>query len=331
MSLTYRPTRSTDLESCLAIAGDREAYKAVEVEAVLSFWDSLLESKVAPSRVVEDRARPFGRQILGFGLSVFVTEEFKQELKASPWPHVGRQAFLRWRNGRRTILTREEIARGNSEGGLNLFVMACGMAPRPPGDGDGDGEASLRVRSRMLEACIECHGGYVIKEFMQEMFGPEERASALGMGLKLVRDFPGASAGAARGDAVPSALMGLQRESCAFPNPFWGFFYPPRPRFQFTGVEKDVLEAALCHGTDEEISKSLDISIWTIKKRWQKVYEKVERAIPNLLQPAQGEESAPVDSFSGQRRRYLLDYLRQSPEEIRPTVEASRARSLGRR
>src|SRR5437868_10649783 len=90
MSLTYRPTRAADLRSCLAILSDRHAYQASEESAVLAFWESLLERKVAPSWVVEDRALPAAKRILGFGLAVFVTDELNQEIKTTSGPHIGR-------------------------------------------------------------------------------------------------------------------------------------------------------------------------------------------------------------------------------------------------
>jgi hypothetical protein len=324
MSLTYRPTKPADLRSCFELASDRGAYgSAAEQGALLGFWEHLLESKVGLSRVVEDRTLSAGKRILGFVLSVFVTDEFRDEIKAAFGPHVGRQVYRRRRSGRPAFLSRREIALRNSHGGLNLLVISHGTAPTSAPDGD------LRVRARMFEAFIECHGGYVIQELVQEVFGPEERAGALALGWKLVRDLaaPRPAPEATSAGEPGSALIGLHRDACRFPNPLWGMFYSPQPRFQFSDVEKDVLEAALCNGTDEEISRNLDISIWTIKKRWQKVYAKVDRVIPDLLQPSIGAEATALDSRGGQRRRHLLDYLRQLPHELRPTVQAGRARS----
>jgi len=328
MSITYRPTRPADLETCFSMASDRVAYGAAEERAVGAFWRSLLESRAALSCVVEDHTRPPGKQILGFATSVFVTDEVKEEVKERLFPHIGRQIYLQSRTLRRMFLRREEIARRNSAGDLNLLVLSHGTAPGLPD------EVNLRVRARAFEAFLESHRGYAIKEILQETFGRHEVTGAQGLGFQLVR---GGRAGVgpspgAHPDA--SALMSMRREDCGFPSPMWGFFHPPRPLFQFSDVEKDVLEAALCSGTDEEISRSLEISIWTIKKRWQKVYEKVERVSPSLLQPAQADdEMAAVASITNQRRRHLLDYLRQSPEEIRPTIVAARGRgrSIGGR
>jgi hypothetical protein len=88
-------------------------------------------------------------------------------------------------------------------------------------------------------------------------------------------------------------------------------------------LEKDVLEFALHSDTEEEVAGALDISIWTVKKRWQRIYEKVEGLIPTFFSTAESGNNGDEKSSSGQRRRHLLDYLRQHPEEIRPNVESS--------
>ena len=60
MSLTYRPTTRADLESCFRIVSDRGAYGPSDRETALAFWEQLLQSKAALSRVVEDRSLAAG-------------------------------------------------------------------------------------------------------------------------------------------------------------------------------------------------------------------------------------------------------------------------------
>jgi hypothetical protein len=328
MSFTYRPTKLLDLKRCLALSGNRGAYDSVAEEDVVAFWGSLLSSRAALSRVVETQTAASGRQVIGFGLSVFVTDEFMAEITTTLPPNVGWQMFLRWRLGQRMFLTREEFAqKNNPQDGLNLMVLAYGTAVAELRTEDEN-----RVRSRMFEAFIECHAGYCVKVFHQEMFSLEDKVGGAGLGLKVVRDF-GDAVYVAAGPSLPAtALMGLHRDSFGFPGQnamLWPFFHPPAPRCQFTNLEKDVLDAALHSDTDEEIAGALNISIWTVKKRWQRIYEKSERVFPDLLQsdPDGGPGS---EGLSGQRRRHLLDYLRQHLEEIRPTAEERRA-TPGRR
>ena len=91
----------------------------------------------------------------------------------------------------------------------------------------------------------------------------------------------------------------------------------PRPRFGFSLGEQGVLEKALLGATDEDIAKALELSVWAIKKRWQTLYEKVEKIDPLLLETA-GDGRDEKGEATRVRRRLLLDYLRNHLEELRP-------------
>jgi hypothetical protein len=76
--------------------------------------------------------------------------------------------------------------------------------------------------------------------------------------------------------------------------------------------------------TCEELAKSLSISPWTVKKRWHAIYDRVADVDRKLLPPpiAYGPHAT---SRGPERRRRLLNYLRQHLEEVRP-YEAPRQR-----
>jgi hypothetical protein len=69
--------------------------------------------------------------------------------------------------------------------------------------------------------------------------------------------------------------------------------------------------------TCEELAKSLSISPWTVKKCWHAIYERVTDIDGELL-PPQIACGAHVSSRGAERRRHLLNYLRQHLEELRP-------------
>lgn len=66
------------------------------------------------------------------------------------------------------------------------------------------------------------------------------------------------------------------------------------------------------------------MSPWTVKKRWHEIYDRVAEVEPELLPPAIAE-GPRAHSRGAERRRRLLNYLRQHPVELRP----SPARLLG--
>ncbi len=69
--------------------------------------------------------------------------------------------------------------------------------------------------------------------------------------------------------------------------------------------------------TSDELAASLFVSPWTVKKRWHAIYERVADVDHELLLPPVAN-SPDVTSRGAERRRHLLHYLRQHPEELRP-------------
>jgi hypothetical protein len=69
--------------------------------------------------------------------------------------------------------------------------------------------------------------------------------------------------------------------------------------------------------TCEKLAASLSVSPWTVKKRWHAIYDRVTDVDRELLPPSIAYV-ADASSRGSERRRHLLNYLRQHPEEIRP-------------
>jgi hypothetical protein len=64
-----------------------------------------------------------------------------------------------------------------------------------------------------------------------------------------------------------------------------------------------------------------------VKKRWHAIYERVEEVDRELLPPWNGNGSRP-GARGAERRRQLLGYLRQHPEELRPSLHRAAAGKL---
>ena len=89
------------------------------------------------------------------------------------------------------------------------------------------------------------------------------------------------------------------------------------PRFYFSRSERVLLQHALMGETCEQLAASLSISPWTVKKRWHAIYDRVTDVDPELLPPSIAY-GAHASSRGAERRRHLLNYLRQHLEELRP-------------
>src|SRR4029434_3747884 len=88
-----------------------------------------------------------------------------------------------------------------------------------------------------------------------------------------------------------------------------------------------LLQRALMGETCENLAKSLSISRWTVKKRWHAIYDRVLDVDKELLPPPVAYGSR-ASSRGAERRRHLLNYLRQHLEELRPYESPQRLRGV---
>ncbi|HET9868890.1 MAG TPA: hypothetical protein VFR02_00115 [bacterium] len=317
MAFTRRFLVEPDLESCLSLLREGFAFKAPQRPRLTALWRELLEGGHCITVAVDDRRRPAGGRLVGFGMSVFVTDAFARLLLAGE-PFLSR-AFLReWEAGRRPYLLKKEVAAANAGDGLNLMVLHYGWREKEMLPEELD-----RVRLMQTEAFIQQHAGFKVKEYLHEVFGPQLRDFVLSAGSVLRHDYAeprwkAALKGLGPGDRpyltgfrpeevlarAGTAASLLQAKAAA-------------PRFTLSPGEQDMLAKALQGETDPHLARSLGLSPWTIKKRWQSVYLKVDKADPDLLGGPKAAGRKHTDA-QPQRRRYLLEYLRHHPEELRP-------------
>jgi hypothetical protein len=75
-----------------------------------------------------------------------------------------------------------------------------------------------------------------------------------------------------------------------------------------------MLDEAAHGGTDEELADQLGISLSAVKKAWGSIYHRAADCVPELrFNVAEG------GSRGKEKKQRLLAYLREHPEELRPT------------
>ncbi len=225
----------------------------------------------------------------------------------------------KWKKGERAFLTPEEIPNSNAGAGLNLAILHYGLD-----DSRFSPEDSFRARHMLQQLAISYHAGYQIKELLNQYYGKEWKKIFDNSGFTLRRDyreFTGTSYLPARIESKlhPHLVGTTFAEALKHPGTRAAYFCCRSipPRFHFLPAEKAVLQKALLGETDEEISLSLHVSHWTVKKRWQTLYDRVVKQDQDLLMDLP-EDYRSQGGPQRQRRRYLLEYLRNHPEELRP-------------
>lgn len=290
----------------------RIPYSKTEWEALPRMWEELLTSGRLKLFLVDDRIRSRGSRVVTCCAAIFVTDEFCAEARAAKSSFLGLELVRRYLSGNLPILTRAEAARAHAGEGVNIVLCFAG-----PERSLLSGEGYLPLCEKRSEAFHLALAGYQVKEFLANPIGELAFQEMIEGGARL-RGESAVPPKAARAE-LRAQVVGLTREEAeAHPGSHLAglFVYTP-PRFHFSRSEQHLLQRALTGETCDDLAASLSLSPWTVKKRWHTIYERVLRADHDLL-PAPIHNGSPMHSRGAERRRRLLNYLRQHPEELRP-------------
>jgi DNA-binding CsgD family transcriptional regulator len=330
INLMAREGSVQDLANCYALHESlRLPYAETSRRILPEIWRSLLSSGAMKLFLVEDRAKPVGSRVVSFGAIVFVTAEFCSEARLTLPPYLGIEFARRYLSRQLPVLNREGIARANAGDGLNIMMCFEGWAQ----DGFSP-EQFLAIREKQSAAFCLALRGYRIKEFLTDSIGTERSQWMLDAGARLRRDYVNYFRQNRLPKPVPSqrpCLVGLTKEEAlAHPGTnVAGLFIYTAPRFHFSRSQRALLQHALMGETCERVAASLSLSPWTVKKRWHAIYERVMN-VDNELLPPSIAYGTHVSSRGAERRRHLLNYLRQHLEELRPYKPLLQRRRAGR-
>lgn len=323
-NLMAREGCAEDLDACRALYRSLGIPCSEACSRILpEMWRALLANGIMQLFLVEDRAKPPGSRIVSFSATVFVTDGFCGEAQSTLPPYLGAQVARHYLARALPVLNRKQAAQANARDGLNVMMCFGGL------EHDGfSREQFLAVREKQNEAFHLALNGYRVKEFLADSIGEETLQSMLDAGGRLRRDY--SNYFLKHGVPIPKSpqrpwLVGLTKEE-AFTHPgshLAGLFIYTPPRFHFNRSEQVLLHHALVGETSEELAASLFISSWTVKKRWHAIYERVAEVDHELLPPPMGD-GPHATSRGAERRRPLLNYLRQHPEELRSFSCAAR-------
>jgi hypothetical protein len=334
MPFRWRPMETKDVARCAEIValhptiGPRYGTAIKELGRA---WLRLLGSEAMTTAVFEEVER--GRaHLAGVGVGVFVRDEFLSELKTPPIAWVGPVLLERTLNGNSPVLTDKEVRAANSGAGLNELVWETLTAPSY--------SARTEIYHLMGSAYIEIHRGFRLKEMITSQAESSERlqwamdAGGLYWDPKAARYIKSPRSGAKRLARSPH-IVGITRElEFGRPGTWVGSlfdFHPPRCGFSTSECRLLVCSISNRFSTNPALARKLGISLPTVKKGWLSIYERVSEDIPELF-----AGSTNTGTKRGkEKRRLLLAYLQEHPEELRPTVRRRKScrsgQALGRR
>ncbi|MEO6800270.1 MAG: hypothetical protein ABI178_10060 [Rhodanobacter sp.] len=286
------------------------------VEDLDGAWRNLLGSAAMTTGVFE-RAHQKRQTIVGFGVSVFVSDEFIQEIKTRPLCWFGPELARRVNGPDSPILSDRQVRDANSGDGLNELAWES-LATHEIGQ-------KPEFYHVMLGAFIESHRGFFFKELITSQWsGPERIQSAIDSGglywNPTHQVYEGALPEPAEAFVERPYIIGITRElAFARPGSWVGTLFDYRPpRFGFSRGEQQLLLTALASfgGTDQELGGNLHLSIPTIKKMWGSIYRRVNACDAELI-PDSALAISGICERGREKKRSLLAYVREHPEELR--------------
>lgn len=301
--LRGRPVRHADLRECQALLPGWMLLDEPLRAALPVLWTRLLGQPGFSAELIEDLSRPLGQRIVGMGMAVALDSGWQAQLRLAPPAQAGAAWYRDFLEGRSAPLDDRALGRANAAGEVGMLVLHYTQRATDP--------ARHEVQQVLLAAMQlfrQAHGGLQLCDLWQEALG-EGGDYLRGMGLRRR---------SARAAGQPE-LYGLNREEAArmFPGlPARDAFHFVPPLLGFSGAERRTLRLAVAELTDEEIADELGVSGHTLKKLWRSMCERAGDRLPEVFAAAAAD---PASGTRGpEKRRHLLHYLRQHPEELRP-------------
>jgi hypothetical protein len=279
-------------------------------------WLELLGSEAMTTAVFEEVARD-RVQLIGVGVGLFVRDEFVQELKTPPQFWIGPELIKRALKGVSPALSDREVREANSDGGLNELVWETIALERFAKRTD--------VYHLMGRAFIEIHRGYRFKEMItSQAESPERLQWAVDAGglfwepgsSKYVKSLKKSGDEFARRPHVVGITRELEFER---PGSWIGVLFDYHaPRIWFSPAEQHMLRTAISSRTETNpvLAKRLGVSLPAVKKLWLSIYARVAHHAPEVL--AGRDKSGDERKRGEEKKRRLLAYVEEHPEELRP-------------
>ena len=319
VSSRWRPMQPKDVRECVEIVASHPVVGPRYGAAIADLpkaWLRLLTSDPMLTGVFEEteggRIRPWC-----IGVSVIVTDDFLAELKKPPLSWIGPELARRLARDELPLLSARQLREANMAGGLNAVVwegcIRAGYEDRPD------------LFHHIMGGFLDSHRGYLWKEIVASNAESVDRLErTLYSGGRLWDPAAGRYVEAAERDLQEVVgephIVGTTRDIARARQSNWVdalFHYRP-PQVGFSRAEQLLLLRAFRNeaGTDEELAAALKVSMPTVKKMWLSIYRRAA-GLPELA-PDGGEPGHDPARRGKEKRRRLLAYLRDHPEELRP-------------
>jgi DNA-binding CsgD family transcriptional regulator len=302
----------SDLPSCLPALRPGDPARSFQDAELVRLWQRCLGHGAFV--VIERIGKARLGTIEGFGLSVFVPDVFADRYFTDPRPGVTLEFFRGLGAGEPVLLSEPQVAQANAGPGINVLVLHFGSRL-----GDFSDPQTLALHALVGSSFYFSHGGHRIRSILAETYGPDATRYAEEGQFRLLKDFACATPAAYADVPVQERphLVGLRRDWVLGAGwyPMAQLFSSVMPRIHFSRTERRVLERAMLGEPDQVIADALGLSSHTVKSAWKHAIQRAGDTIDGLFP---GGSSRDTPTRGREKRIYLLTYLREHMEELRP-------------
>ncbi len=261
---------------------------------------------IALETISRDPSRPHETEVIALMCWAFVNSMAIDQIIQTPTPGITRNLLAMAREGMRPFPIDEEMARLNRESLLNVVVMTYEY------DATNNELDPVYLQSQLVNRFADRFAGYRIRRLIHELRSSEVLQASVKAGMRIVNSYN--KFNESLSDSEKVYLIELDKEMAYASGNFFliRLFCSPIPILGFNDAQVAILSEAVFGLTDLEIADRLGVSHEAVKKRWQSVYDRVQRNLPGLLPPPK------PGSRGTEKRRVLLTYLQEHPEELLP-------------
>lgn len=313
----------SDLPGCLPALRPGDPARGLHDAGLVRLWQRCLGHGAFV--VIERVGKARSGTIDGFGLSVFVPDVFADRYFTDPQPGVTLEFFRGLAAGEPVLLSEPQVARANAGSGINVLVLHFGSRL-----GDFSDPQTLALHALVGSSFYFSHGGHRIRSILAETYGADATRFAEDGQFRRLKDFAAATPTAYAHVPLQERphLVGLRRDWVLGAGwyPMAQLFSSVVPRIYFSRTERRVLERAMLGEPDQVIADALGLSAHTVKSAWKHAIQRAGDTLDGLFP---GGSSRDGGTRGREKRVYLLTYLREHMEELRP-YPRERARTTAR-
>lgn len=302
-----------DVAECLTLLPPWLGLSAALKSSISQLWARLPDEPSMITGAVEDLAQPAGQRIQAWGVTMIVPRTLAKRfaLDGQPDPFVSRHIYEALLDASFIPMSDREIGEANARGELTMMILHFSLR-----DHDVTKPTVQKVIAMANDTFRTFHDGYNLQAIYYETGAINDVvAAASGFDRMAYRD---ESAVAALPAEQRPAIYGLTRARTVtmMPGPpARNAFEHQPPLFGFSASQRRLLWLALFDESDEALLGPLDVSVHGLKKLWRGIYERIQDRMPEFF----GADTSADEGRRGpEKRRQVLAYVRQRPEELRP-------------